>query len=57
MHGLKTIHQLNREATEAAAICEKHGVALGDIPAPPAELPQPTACPDCDLPNVDESAK
>lgn len=56
MHGLKTIHQLNREAAEAREICEKHGVALGDIPAPPAELPQPVAV-DCDLPNVDESAK
>ena len=41
MHGLKTIHQLNREAAEAREICEKHGVALGDIPAAPAELPAP----------------
>ena len=41
MHGLKTIHQINREATEAAAICEKHGVALGDIPAPTGPLPEP----------------
>ena len=41
MHGLKTIHQLNREAAEAREICEKHGVALGDIPAAPADLPTP----------------
>lgn len=68
MHGLKTIHRLNQEAIEAAAICEKHGVALGDIPAPPAELPTPKRAADMtdnelldalgyDLPNVDESAK
>lgn len=68
MHGLKTIHQINREATEAAAICEKHGVALGDIPALPTELPAPLRIDDMtddelldaldyDLPNIDESAK
>jgi hypothetical protein len=72
MHGLKTIHQLNREAAEAAAICEKHGVALGDIPAPVGPLPEPVPAPQCDgdllgcegcsgaeydLPNIDESAK
>lgn len=68
MHGLKTIHQLNREAVEAREICEKHGVALGDIPAPPTELPAPKRVSDItddepldalgyDLPNVDESGK
>lgn len=72
MHGLKTIQRLNAETAEAREICEKHGVALGDIPAP---LPEPLRvykcdgdlldCDDCcgsglepyDLPHVDESAK
>lgn len=73
MHGLKTIYQINREATEAAAICEKHGVALGDIPAPTGPLPEPVLVkhpqdmtddellaelqPGYDLPTVDESGK
>lgn len=48
MHGLKTIHQINREATEAAALCEKHGVALGDIPAPIGPLPEPVPADKCD---------
>lgn len=43
MHGLKTIHRLNQEAIEAREICEKHGVALGDLPSPSAELPKPTS--------------
>ena len=68
MHGLKTIQRLNAETTEAREICEKHGVALGDIPAPTGPLPEPVPadkCDDCcgsglepyDLPTVDESAK
>jgi hypothetical protein len=48
MHGLKTIHQLNKEAAEAREICEKHGVALGDIPAPTGPLPEPLRVYKCD---------
>lgn len=48
MHGLKTIQRLNAETAEAREICEKHGVALGDIPAPTGPLPEPLRVYKCD---------